>query len=167
MQNSVLVLCALSFQVVKGQPCEVQEISTRASTGGSFTLTYNGETTKEIPWDASAEVLQAALEVRITNEREEDHRSSEWSATDLMGIKQTHGYFLVRALPCYPSDLDIPTLGSRPSPTKVLGTFLYFSILGCCSMINIPYTPHERGVNGQMDRSNSEPYSNRRAIPNQ
>lgn len=57
------VLFDIILQVVRGIPCEVQEISTRASTGGSFTLMYNSETTKNISWDASSDEVQAALEV--------------------------------------------------------------------------------------------------------
>lgn len=52
-------------KIVTGRPCEVQEVSTRGATGGTFTLTYEGEETADIPWDATADTFQAALEVRF------------------------------------------------------------------------------------------------------
>lgn len=50
-------------QIVTGRPCEVQEVSTRGVVGGTFTLTYGGETTPGIPWNSTSDTLQAALEV--------------------------------------------------------------------------------------------------------
>ncbi|CAN0529876.1 unnamed protein product, partial [Ectocarpus sp. 8 AP-2014] len=41
---------------------EVQEVSTRGASGGTFTLSHGGEETAEIPWNATAATLQAALE---------------------------------------------------------------------------------------------------------
>lgn len=38
-------------------------MSTRGVTGGTFTLSYVGEETTAIPWNATADTLQAALEV--------------------------------------------------------------------------------------------------------
>lgn len=38
-------------------------MSTRGVTGGYFTLTYEGETTEDIPWNATADKLQDILEV--------------------------------------------------------------------------------------------------------
>lgn len=35
------------------------------ATGGSFTLSFRGETTGLIPWDASAAKVKAALQVRL------------------------------------------------------------------------------------------------------
>lgn len=51
-------------QIVTGRPCEVQEVSTRGVVGGTFTLTYGGETTTEILWNSTSETVRAALEVR-------------------------------------------------------------------------------------------------------
>lgn len=42
---------------------EVQTVTiTGAPTGGNFTLTFNGQTTANIPWNATAAQVQAALE---------------------------------------------------------------------------------------------------------
>lgn len=51
-------------KIVQGRPCEVQEVSTRGTSGGGFFLTYEGEKTREIPWNATAGELQTAMEVR-------------------------------------------------------------------------------------------------------
>lgn len=53
----------ITEQIVPGQSCEVQEVSTRGAVGGSFTLTFGGEETAEIPWNATADNVRAALEV--------------------------------------------------------------------------------------------------------
>jgi len=46
---------------------EVQEVSLVGEpTGGTFRLTFRGEETADIPWDATAEELQAALEALET-----------------------------------------------------------------------------------------------------
>lgn len=50
-------------QIVTGRPCEVQEVSSRGVLGGTFTLTYGGDTTTEIPWNSTSDTVQAALEV--------------------------------------------------------------------------------------------------------
>lgn len=51
-------------KLVTGRPCEVQEVSMRGATGGAFTLSYRGETTAKIPWDATSDELQTVLEVK-------------------------------------------------------------------------------------------------------
>lgn len=49
--------------LVAGTGNEVQSVTiTGAPTGGTFTLTYSGQTTAGIAWDASAATVQAALE---------------------------------------------------------------------------------------------------------
>lgn len=49
--------------LVAGTGNEVQSVTiTGAPTGGTFTLTYSGQTTAGIAWDATAAVTQAALE---------------------------------------------------------------------------------------------------------
>lgn len=44
----------------------MQEVSTKGAVGGSFTLTYRGETTRDITWDATADEFQSALEVNVS-----------------------------------------------------------------------------------------------------
>lgn len=53
----------VSEKIMKGRPCEVQEVSTRGATGGTFTLTYGGQETVAILWNATSDTFQAALEV--------------------------------------------------------------------------------------------------------
>lgn len=46
-----------------GQAAEVQSVTiTGSPTGGNFTLTFGGETTANIPWNATAAQVRAALE---------------------------------------------------------------------------------------------------------
>jgi hypothetical protein len=41
---------------------EIQTVTLNAATGGTFTLTYAGQTTSAIAWNAAASVVQTALE---------------------------------------------------------------------------------------------------------
>jgi hypothetical protein len=59
---------------------EVQDLDNDA-TGGTFTLTYDGEETGDIPYDASAAVLETALEA-LSNVVDVDvtlNGASDWS----------------------------------------------------------------------------------------
>lgn len=58
----------MNVQIVKGRPCEVQEVSTRGTTGGYFTLAHGGETTQRIFWNASADDVHTALAVSMTGQ---------------------------------------------------------------------------------------------------
>lgn len=49
-------------EIVKGVACEVQTISVEGARGGSFRLRFNGATTSQIPYNASAAEVKSALE---------------------------------------------------------------------------------------------------------
>ena len=59
-------LVVTSDETVPGVACEVQSVATAGARGGDFTLSFGGDQTRRIDYDASAEEVEAALESLAT-----------------------------------------------------------------------------------------------------